>query len=431
MNNIQLIAELTIGSPEKFTLAALRRYQLARINETLEYCKTASRFYRQYLPDSDLTLSRLEDLNRIPMTAQAHLREAGIEGFLCAKPGDIGRIVTQHTSGSTGHPKRVGFTAEEMEQTIAFFYYGMRDLTGPNQKVMICMPGNKENGVSDLLSKAITRLGAIPLFYGNIQDTGHAARWILDHGPSCIAGIPAQILRLAVFAEKHGLSGQMRIDCILLSADYLANSIRDRIESVFHCTVYNHYGSTEMGYGAALECAAHEGMHLREAELFFEVVDPATGRHMPAGQEGELVFTTLKRTGMPLIRYRTGDVAHYMRDACPCGSLLPRISAPRRKDGCQIPGRPVTLHSLDETLFLLDELTDYAVAAKIEPDGGVSLDFTLWTLDGQGVNQGQWDQVQERVMAMMPADQRTDIRWRPAEPSLPPPGLRGKRLISS
>jgi phenylacetate-coenzyme A ligase PaaK-like adenylate-forming protein len=240
-----------------------------------------------------------------------------------------------------------------------------------------------------------------------------------------------QILGLAVFAETYGLRRQMCIERILLSADYLANSIRNRIESVFNCSVYNHYGSTEMGYGAALECAAHEGMHLREAELFFEVVDPETGKNMPSGREGELVFTTLRRTGMPLIRYRTGDFAHYMRDACPCGSFLPRISAPKRKDGCRIPGRQVTLHRLDEALFSLDGLTDYAVAAETDPGGGITLDFTLWTLDGQGVDKGQWAQVQERVTAMMPADQRTDVRWRPAEPELPPPSLRGKRLISS
>ena len=110
-------------------------------------------------------------------------------------------------------------------------------------------------------------------------------------------------------------------------------SVRRRLEGALGCRVYDHYGSTEMGYGGALACGQGPGLHLREADLYFEVVDPATGRPLPEGAFGELVFTTLTRRGMPLVRYRTGDLTRFLPGACPCGCPLRRIAPPVRWGG--------------------------------------------------------------------------------------------------
>ncbi len=89
--------------------------------------------------------------------------------------------------------------------------------------------------------------------------------------------------------------------------------------------MFNHYGMTEMGLGGGVDCRALTGYHLREADLYFEIVDPVDGRPLPDGEPGEVVFTTLTRRGMPLIRYRTGDLARFLPGSCPCGTVLRRL----------------------------------------------------------------------------------------------------------
>ena len=116
-----------------------------------------------------------------------------------------------------------------------------------------------------------------------------------------------------------------------------------------------------MGLGGGVECQARRGYHLREADLLFEVVDPATGRPLPEGETGEVVFTTLTRRGMPLIRYRTGDLSHFIPGPCPCGAALRTLA---RVEG-RIANRVaigaygvLTLAELDEALFAVSGVTD-------------------------------------------------------------------------
>ena len=109
---------------------------------------------------------------------------------------------------------------------------------------------------------------------------------------------------------------------MLLSADYVSPACRELLKESWGCAVFEHYGMTETGLGGAVSCEAHYGYHPREADLLFEIVDPATGRPLPPGERGELVFTTLTRRAMPLIRYRTGDFSRFFPEPCPCGTGL-------------------------------------------------------------------------------------------------------------
>ena len=95
------------------------------------------------------------------------------------------------------------------------------------------------------------------------------------------------------------------------------------LQEIWDCAVYNHYGTTEMGLGGGVECAARRGYHLREADLYFEIIDPLTGGILEDERRyGEIVVTTLTRHGMPLIRYRTGDRSRFIPGNCLCGTLL-------------------------------------------------------------------------------------------------------------
>ena len=128
---------------------------------------------------------------------------------------------------------------------------------------------------------------------------------------------------------------------------------------------------TEMGLGGGVDCAAHMGYHLREADLYFEIIDPTTGEPLPDGETGEIVFTTLHRTAMPLIRYRTGDLSRFLPGPCGCGTILKRLDRVRdRVDGFVSLGRwgSISIGALDEALFDIPGLLDFtATLAQYRP----------------------------------------------------------------
>ncbi|HEX2954281.1 MAG TPA: phenylacetate--CoA ligase family protein, partial [Bacillota bacterium] len=152
---------------------------------------------------------------------------------------------------------------------------------------------------------------------------------------------------------------------ILLSTDYLAQAVSTEIQRIFGCEIFDHYGMTEMGLGGGIECSVHQGCHLREADLYVEVIDPFSGKALPEGEYGEVVFTTLTRTGMPLIRYRTGDRSRWLAGNCPCGSVLPRLESIRmRQNGMILLGEAdyLSLADLDEQLLALPGVIDFKAA---------------------------------------------------------------------
>ena len=120
---------------------------------------------------------------------------------------------------------------------------------------------------------------------------------------------------------------------------------------------------TETGLGGGVQCSAQLGYHLREADLFFEIVDTETGQPLKEGETGEIVFTTLTRTGMPLIRYRTGDLSRFIPENCPCGTKLRSMEVVKQRiDGkVKLDGTDFSIHELDEVLFSLDGVLDYRV----------------------------------------------------------------------
>ncbi|MHC1782059.1 MAG: phenylacetate--CoA ligase family protein [Anaerolineaceae bacterium] len=119
---------------------------------------------------------------------------------------------------------------------------------------------------------------------------------------------------------------------------------------------------TETGLGGGVECDAHLGYHLREADLFFEIIDPQSGLPLPDGQTGEVVVTTLTRAGMPLVRYRTGDLSRILPGRCACGSFIRRLDKIRARVGAGIPmsNGLVFQTDLDEALFQVDGLLDFS-----------------------------------------------------------------------
>jgi phenylacetate-coenzyme A ligase PaaK-like adenylate-forming protein len=366
------------------TREALAAYQLEKLRETLALVRARSQFYRRRLARAPERLDSLEDLAAYPFTTADDLRGGPLQ-LLCVSQGDIQRVVTLDTSGTSGDPKRLYFTLEDQELTIDFFRAGMSTLVDPGDRVLILLPGERAGSVGDLLKTGLERLGAVGIKHGLVRDTREALEALRRERADALVGVPVQALGLARQPQTGG--APPRLKSVLLSTDHVPAAIAQVLEATWGCAVYNHYGMTEMGLGGGVECQARRGYHLREADLYVEIVDPLSGIQLPDGQYGEVVFTTLTRRGMPLLRYRTGDVSRFIPGPCPCGSFLKTLEPIRcRKDGIVTLGAArFMLADLDEALFPLDGLLDFSAAA-LQDASALALHITLWwnraTLEG-------------------------------------------------
>lgn len=375
----------------RLSLEALGAYQLQRVNETIAYARNNAPFYTRHLASQPTApLSALSDLARIPFTTASNISENS-GSFSAVRQDDIARIVTLRTSGSTGEAKRLFFTEADLELTVDFFHRGMSTLVRPGQSVAILLPGEIQDSVGDLLLRGLRRMDVRALVYGPVADPIHAAEAIASFGVNCIVGIPTQVLAVAKYQEKAGI-GTDSMESVLLSTDYVPRAIAKALEEVWHCRVFTHYGMTEMGLGGGVECEALDGYHLREADLYFEIIDRKTGNACPDGVTGEVVFTTLTRRGMPLIRYRTGDIARIIPSPCPCGSVLRRMERVRgRWEGLVRLGPECTLalSDMDEALFLLPGLLDYRATVSVGSDDKFRLRCDILMADGGHLTDGE------------------------------------------
>jgi phenylacetate-coenzyme A ligase PaaK-like adenylate-forming protein len=356
----------------RLTREHVRRHQLKKLRESLAHASRRSPFYRRRFSGCDgFSVTNFQAFSLLPFTTAEDLVNDPLE-FLCVSQADVARVVTLRSSGTTGRPKRVYFDDDDLERTIDFFRYGMSTLVQAGQRVLIMLPGGSPGSVGDLLVEGLDRMGAAGIVQGPVQDPEDVIDVILAHRVKCLVGIPVQVLSL-VRHPKGARIPRGFIRSVLLSTDYVPASIVADIERTWGCRVYQHYGMTEMGYGGGVECDAHNGYHLREADLFVEIVDPATGRLLPEGVSGEVVVTTLSRRAMPLIRYRTGDMARLLPEYCPCGSTLRRLSKVQGRLANAAALGPFTLlhmAALDEAIFAIPEILNFQ--AELIPVNGFS-----------------------------------------------------------
>lgn len=297
-------------------------------------------FYATRLQGRAHNLTTLEDLTLLPFTTAEDLHNWG--DFLCVSQGDVQRMVTLHTSGTTGQPKRLAFTDADLARTRDFFAVGMSQLVRSGQRLAVLLPGaERPDGVADLLRQALGSSGVEvvappPQMHmavrpheessGPPQRTAQAgeslARWLEQAGAHCLVAAPAQLASLLI---RFPTTGPKNLAGVLSSAEPLAAALGQSLRQHWQCEVLDHYGLTETAYGGAVECAAHQGFHVRELDVLIEIVDISGSKVLPHGQAGEVVITTLQREAMPLVRYRTGDVARILPGPCACGSPLRRL----------------------------------------------------------------------------------------------------------
>lgn len=367
-----------IGCPDQpLSHARLQAYQLGKLRETLAWARTRSHFYQQHLAGAPRDLDHLADLAHFPFTTAQDVRERSLQ-FLCVSQDEIQRVVTLDTSGTTGTPKRQYFTREDQELTLDFFRAGMSTFTSPGDRVLILLPVERPGSVGDLLATALTRLGAQPIKHGPVHEVATALAILQQERVDVLVGIPTQVLALAHY------SNGLRLKSVLLTTDHGPQSLAAAVERAWGCRVYQHYGMTEMGLGGGVECQARAGYHVREADLYVEIIDSASGQPVAEGETGEVVFSTLTRRGMPLIRYRTGDLSRFIPGACPCGTCLPRLAYITQRIGgaVAIGGQwHLTLAELDEALFAVAGVVDFT-ASILHEAGRDSLRVEVMVMEG-------------------------------------------------
>ncbi len=383
--------KIGLSREKSMTTSVLAHYQLHRLKRVIMYARRNSPFYRDRLgglPDD--FFQGLEDLAVVPFTTENDLRKDHMD-MLCVSQSDVSRVVTLQTSGATNVPKRLFFTDDDLELTVDFFHHGMTTLARPKERVLILMPGQTPGSIGDLLKKGLTRMNATGFIHGPVTDPGHTIETLLKIQPHCLVGLPVQVLGLARHPHSRSIPKRL-IKSVLLSADYVPGTIVDELENRFNAPVFEHYGMTEMGLGGGVQCEVRRGYHLREADLYFEVIDPQSGIPVADGEPGEVVFTTLTRKGMPLIRYRTGDLARFLSEPCPCGSSLRRLGKVHGRMAGRVrlfEGGILTLSEMDEVLFKIPDLLNYRAELRLR-DGKDCLSVQAHTvLDASPEIQGK------------------------------------------
>lgn len=354
-----------MGLAAPLTREGIAAWQLARLNETIAHARAASPFYRARQDWPSGVLVRLDDVARLPFTTAADLL-AGDPPLLALSQSEIARVVTLETSGTSGAPKRLHFTADDLEATVEFFRHGMGLFARPDDRVAVAFPGRHPGGVAAGLAVALRRLGAEPLVAPAPFDPLALAAWLRALQPDVVAGPPVPLLAAARVAANDG-GRPIRVRAALLSSDHIAESLARGLAKAWGAEIFRHWGMTETGYGGAVDCACHCGCHLREDELLVEVVDPETGAPAPSGALGEIVVSTLRRRAAPLLRYRTGDLARLVEGPCACGSALRRLDGFSGRLGASAPIAGVgelTLPRLDEALFAVEAVSDFVAAVE-------------------------------------------------------------------
>lgn len=356
-----------------FSSDVLKLYQLNEIKKTINIAKK-SKFYSKILKNiKSEEINNFEEFKKIPFTTSKDLSNNS-KSFLCTSLDEISRIVTINTSGTTGEAKRIFFTENDLKATIEFFRYGMLNLVEPGQRVLILMPGTSPSSIGLLLKKGLEEAGCEGLVYGPVFDVWDALKTLKLKKIDCIVGLPTQVFYLAKLKNTDERYAHLKLKSVLLSADYVPRSICNAVSKAFECLVFTHYGMSEMGYGGGVECSALNGYHMRDVDLYVEIIDPLTGEDVLEGTYGEVVFTTFNREGMSLLRYRTGDRARFLPNKCFCSRAFKRLDYVTGRlyenysfnDGNYSfnDGNYISIGMFDEIMFKLDNVLDYKVTIE-------------------------------------------------------------------
>ena len=306
--------------------AELESRILDELNEAIGYAAKNSVYY-SYL--KEVKVSSFEEFAALPFVYPNDIIENGVH-MLCTPGGNVKRIVSAATSGSSGKPKRIYFSEEDLESTVDYFAHGLNEFVIKGDRALVLFPGNAPDGLCDLIGRALGRLSCGSRWFGYPTPERYEELFevIVKENITYLIGTAASIAGAARYSKETGKSGEIssHIRSVLAAAAFVSGKDRSDVMNIWSCAFNEHYSMTETGYAGAVGCSNPGGYHIWESGVYYEVIDPATGELVPDGQTGEVVVTTLTKRAMPFIRYRTGDTGRIIPGKCACGSDLKRLS---------------------------------------------------------------------------------------------------------
>jgi len=351
--------------------AELRRLQLSRLQKTVRQAQRSPAYAKIFKTHriSPEKIQTLEDLKRLPFTTKEDLRKYFPYGFIAVPKEKIVRV--HSSSGTTGRATAVFHTPRDLEgwaNLVARCMYMVGVRKGDIFQNMVGY-GLFTGGLG--FQYGAERLGALTIPSGSGNSKRQIAL-IKDFGTTVIHIIPSYALHLWKVFEEVGVDPKKdtKLRIAMIGAEPHSDATRQRIEDMYGVKAFNSYGLSEMnGPGVAFECLEKSGMHFWEDHFLVEVIDPQTQKVLPDGEEGELVFTTLAREAMPLIRYRSKDLAAVFPEPCRCGRTHRRISRikGRSDDMFILKGVNIFPLQIDTTLMKIAAVgTNYLVTLERE-----------------------------------------------------------------
>ncbi len=301
--------------------------------QSLRLCKTVKRvyehvpLYRQRMDEAGIRpedIRGVQDLDKLPFTHKTDLRDTYPYGMFAVPMKEVARI--HASSGTTGKQTVVGYTKYDLEiwsECVA------RALTaaGASENDFIHVSygyGMFTGGLG--LHYGVERLGAtaIPASVGN---TARQIRMMQDFGSSILCCTPSYALYLSDVMRQQGIDpSSLCLKAGVFGAEPWSIAMRDELDSRFHIQSHDIYGLSEVcGPGVAFDCSCRNGLHVNEDHFIIEIVDPKTGKVLPDGEMGEVVFTCVTKQALPLIRYNTHDISYITHEPCACGRTFVRM----------------------------------------------------------------------------------------------------------
>lgn len=331
----------------------MNQNQFKLFSQLLERVAGKSPFYKKKFAQSGVNVRDVksyEDIQKLPFTTKAELREAYPLGLMAVDETEIVRI--HSSSGTTGKPIIIPYTRFDIEiwslmMARCFEFAGVTDL----DRVQIT-PGFGLWTAGIGFQAGVEKIGAlaVPTGAGN---TEKQLEMMVDLKTTVLCATSSYALLLAEEVARRGLQDKICLKRGIIGSERWGEKMRERIRTELGITLHDIYGLTEIyGPGISAECECHAGLHYWDDYLFFEIIDPETGKVLPEGELGELVITTLRKQGAPLVRYRTHDLTRLIPGECPCGIRYPRhdIILGRTDDMFKVKGVNVYPGQIDDML---------------------------------------------------------------------------------
>ncbi len=339
-----------------------RAMQSERLVELVKYVYTNVPFYRKKMDDAGVKpedIKGIEDITKLPYTTKNDLRDTYPFGLFAVPQKDIVRI--HASSGTTGKATVVGYTKRDIEiwsECVA------RCLTmagvDKDDTIQIAYGyGLFTGGLGAHYGAEKVGATVVPMSTGNSKKL---TAMMVDFGATAIACTPSYLLHLSEVLSDEGLTDKIKLKCAICGAEPWTEKMRHDIEARLNITAHDIYGLSEiMGPGVACDCQYHTGLHICDDHFYPEIIDANTLTPVKEGEVGELVFTTLTKEGIPLIRYRTKDLTSISYDVCECGRTSPRISRfkGRSDDMLIIRGVNVFPSQVEAALIEVEEVTPH------------------------------------------------------------------------